>query len=779
MSISRSDLLTYLNEQSSPVNKKTIADAFSIKGDDRITLKNLLRDLEKDGAIIKQPGGKYTTPEGMPDVSVIEISETDKDGNVYAIIPDWDEDEQGKMPVIYVLPEKKPGTVLGPGDRALARLHRLSGRTYEAAVLRRLDVPQAQMMGIVIQGKHGYTLKPVSKKAKNDFDIPGKELNGAEDGDIVIAEIQPSREKQRRGGGRVRKKARVMEILGRQDDPMAISRISLYEEGLREKFTEPVLAETKNMTVPSPKGREDLREIPLVTIDGADARDFDDAVFAEKDDNGLYHIIVAIADVSYYVRPGSKLDIEAWTRGNSTYFPDRVVPMLPEALSNDLCSLRPDENRACVAVHMWIDDSGNLKKHKFVRGLMKSKARLTYEQVQTAYDGNPDKTTQGLLEDVITPLYEVFYILKEAREKRGALDIEMPERQILINEKGHMTGVKKRERLIAHMLIEEYMILANVAAAQALEKKEAPCVYRVHDRPDMDKLISAQDFLSTFGLQMKKGKISKPSQLNGILHHVEDHPCKELVHETVLRAQSAAMYSTENIGHFGLDLPKYAHFTSPIRRYSDLVVHRSLIKSYNLGPSAKNDGLSDEEIARLEETCNHISETERASMIAERNATDRFAASYLVQQEANQSFKGRIKSVTGFGLFVKLEETGVDGLVPIRSLGGDYYIHDEKLQALIGERTGVVFRLGAEVTVKVIEADAITGSAIFDIVNPEKGADIEGFELDVTPVKKLRRKSGGRKNSKGGKASGPPKGKKRSPHKARSSNKGKGRKSKR
>ena len=735
MPISKSDLLTFLDEAGEPVKKKTIADAFNIKGDDRVELKNLLRQLENKGDIIKYPGPKYTVPEALPDIAVIEVVDIDDQGNVVGGPSEWDERLAGPPPVIDILPEKKSGAAsLGSGDRVLARLHRKDSTKYDATVLRRLDVPQGQVMGIVQKGKRGFELKPVSKKARFDFAIPDKDLKGAKDGDIVVGEVQP-------GGRRHDKKARIVEIVGRQDDPMAISLISLHEQGLREKFTESVLKETRDLKVPPLKGREDLRDLPLVTIDGADARDFDDAVFAEriKDDDGkpAYHIIVAIADVAYYVRPGSKLDIEAWTRGNSTYFPDRVVPMLPEALSNDLCSLRPDQDRACMAAHLWIDEKGRLTKYKFVRGLMRSSARLTYEQVQDAYDGRPDEVTKPLVKDVITPLYEVFYVLKEARERRGALDIEMPERQILIDDKGHMTGVTRKNRLAAHMLIEECMILTNVAAAQALEKKEAPCVYRIHDKPDMEKLENAREFIASFGLQMKKGKITKPGQLNGILHHVKDHSCQDLIHEVILRAQSAAVYSSENIGHFGLNLDKYAHFTSPIRRYSDLIVHRSLIKAYGLGPG----GLEDEEKSRIEETCEHISGTERASMLAERNAVDRFAASYLVRQKAAQSFDGRIRAVTGFGLFVTLEETGVDGLVPVRTLGGDYFRHDEKLHALIGERTGVVFRLGAKIQVRIVEADAITGSAVFEVVNPEKGADLPGFELEVSPKPSRKRRS--------------------------------------
>ena len=453
--------------------------------------------------------------------------------------------------------------------------------------------------------------------------------------------------------------------------------------------------------------REDLRKIPLVTIDGADARDFDDAVFAEKTDNDGFHLIISIADVAYYVRPGSALDQEAYQRGNSTYFPDRVVPMLPEALSNDLCSLRPQEDRACMAFHLWIDKHGQLIKHKVVRGLMRSAARLTYEQVQAAQDGVIDDITKPLLKTVIKPLYEAYNILDRARQERGALDLDLPERQIVLNEKGHMSGVKRRERLDAHKLIEEFMILANVAAAMALEKQKAPCIYRVHDQPTEEKLNNARDFIEAFGLSLPKGGIVKPAQINHLLQRASQMEYSHLISEVILRTQSQAIYSPENIGHFGLALRRYAHFTSPIRRYADLLVHRSLIKAYNLGPG----GLNEEESITLEDKADHISQTERVSAEAERSAIDRFTATWM-SNHIGAEFNGRINGVTRFGLFVTLDETGADGLIPMRSLPNDFYVHNEEQHALIGRRNKKIYRLGANITVRIIEADGLTGSSL-------------------------------------------------------------------
>ncbi len=712
--MNKSDILNFIQTSPKPVTKREVSDAFRVQGTDaRIELKRILKELEHDGAIAKNPGGAYGRPEGLAEVIVIQISDIDIDGDVFAEPVDWK--GEGKPPRIEVMPDNKGHPALNTGDRALARLEQISKNKYEARIIRRFDSETGRIMGMVKANKHGGLLIPTDKKAKHEYEIAYADLNGAKDNDIVSAEILPGRG--------TRKKARVAEILGKRDDPRAISLISLAEAGLRERFPDKAIKETEGMGVPDTQGREDLRDIPLVTIDGIDARDFDDAVFAEKSDEG-YHLIVAIADVAYYVRPSSALDNEAQRRGNSTYFPDRVIPMLPEALSNELCSLKPNVPRACLAVHMWIDGNGKLLRHKFVRGLMRSAARLVYEQVQAAYDGVADDITKPLLDPVIKPLYEAFKILDKARRERGALELDLPERQVLIDAKGNMTGVKMRTRVDAHKLIEEFMILANVAAAMALEAKQAPCVYRIHDRPSAEKLDSAREFVESFGLSLPKGQVTQPRQINQILMKAKELPYSHLISTVILRTQAQAVYSPENIGHFGLALSKYAHFTSPIRRYADLLVHRSLIRAYGLGPG----GLDDGEAVKLEQICQNISDCERASMTAERNAIDRFAAAYL-SKRLGAEFEGVITGVTRFGLFVQLKENGADGIVPMRSLPQDFYVHDEKAHALVGKRSGRVFRLGAPVTVMLMEADGLTGSTVLQLVGHERGADIPGVQF--------------------------------------------------
>lgn len=714
--LSPESILHFLAESPTPLTKREIARAFDIQGDGRLLLKDILRELEERGSIVKQPGQAYAVPKALPTVTVIEITDIDADGDLLAKPTEWDEATQGDLPRIDVMPDQKGHASLAAGDRALAKLRRVDDKTYEAEIIRRLDAPQNRVLGMVEKISRGFILKPTDRRAKYDFDLHQADLNGARPGDLCVAEVQPSR-------GLRNKRVRVIEVIGQQNDPKTISVVAMHEVGIKPEFTQDVINETKPMTVPDLKGREDLRPIPLVTIDGADARDFDDAVFAEEMDDGTFHLIVAIADVAYYVTFGSALNREALRRGNSTYFPDRVVPMLPEKLSNDLCSLVPHQNRATLAVHMWIDKQGHLQKFKFVRGLMRSEARLTYEQVQAARDGVTDDVTAPLMERVINPLYKAYSILWKAREERGALDLDLPERRIVINDKNEMTGVKLRERLDAHKLIEEFMILANVAAAQALEARKTPCVYRVHDRPSPEKLDTVREFIEGFGLSLPKGQVLKPAQINQLLHKAAELPYSHVISQVVLRCQAQAHYDPENVGHFGLALQRYAHFTSPIRRYADLLVHRGLIRAYDLGPG----GLNDEEVVRLEEMAQQISDTERRSMEAERASVDRFTATWLAERTGGE-FDGRITGVTRFGLFVTLEGIGADGIIPMRSLPDDFYDHDEKQHALIGRRSRRLYRLGASLRVRLKEADPVTGGMVFAVTNTDS-ADIPGLMM--------------------------------------------------
>ncbi len=567
-------------------------------------------------------------------------------------------------------------------------------------------LPQT-VVGIISKERFGWSLKVTDRRDKTDYLIRGiaqaKELAGT----LVAAKVLKSTKKGRQ-------EIEITHNLGKPDDPRNISLIALHSNDVPYLFPQAVIKEA-DAAQPAPnKNRTDLRDIPFVTIDGADSRDFDDAVFAEKDGKG-WHVMVAIADVSHYVRAGGALDREAYLRGNSTYFPDRVIPMLPEALSNNLCSLRPNEDRACMAVHIWLSEAGKMKRWTFVRGIMKSKARLTYEQVQAAKDGAPDDTTKPLISDVIEPLYGAYACLTKARVKRGTLELDLPERKVEIAKNGTVKAISVHARLDSHRLIEELMIAANVAAAAQLEGKASHCLYRVHDKPTEIKLDGLRDFLDTIGISLVPARQLHPRILTQILENVAGSDQAQIVNEVVLRAQAKATYTPENIGHFGLALAKYAHFTSPIRRYADLIVHRGLIRACKLG----DDGLSDHESEKLEEIGEHISATERRSAVAEREATDRFTALFLENRVGNV-FTGRVSGVARFGLFVRLDETGADGIVPFNSLPRDYYELNEKLQALVGQRNGKSYQLAQPVKVRLDETDRLTGGMRFTILENEE-----------------------------------------------------------
>jgi len=741
---SKNDIEKFIHESAGPVLRRDIARAFNIKGNDRIYLKQTLKELEEGGHIERDRSKSYKPPESLPGVTIVEVIEISGDGEIIAKPVKWH--GSGDAPIIYMSPNKKGQRQPELKDRILARLERLSKTEYNGKSIKHFgDSTANKIVGVFTPHKGGGFLTPTDKKDRDDYFIADGDASDAQEDDLVLAEIQPTAHR----GGRQKstKNARILKILGNKNDPKNISLISIHTFGITDIFPQDVITESEATEVPELGKREDLRQIPLVTIDGADARDFDDAVFAEADtdpDNpGGFHLIVAIADVSYYVRPGSPLDKEAYQRGNSTYFPDRVVPMLPEKLCNDICSLRPHEPRACLAAHMWIDKSGGLIRYKFVRGLMQSHARLIYEQVQAAYDGLTDATTKPLLDGVLKPLYAAYAVLESERQHRGALELDLPDRQAIISDKGDIRAIVPRMRLDSHKLIEEFMILANVAAARALEDKDSPCVYRVHDRPNSAKLDDAKNFLGELGYSFAKGTVLKPKNINAILEKAKNTDESHLVSTVVLRCQSQALYSPDNLGHFGLALRQYAHFTSPIRRYADLIVHRLLVDRYRLGPGE----FKKEDLGLLPEMSEHISEAERLSMSAERSAMDRFTSLFLSGQVGNE-FSGRISGVTRFGLFISLDETGADGIVPIRTLPKDYYIHDEGQHALIGRHHGLVFRLCAPITVKLIEADPIKGSTVFALVD-ENGADIPGFKPQPR-----RRSKGASKKTRHGK---PPK----------------------
>jgi ribonuclease R len=709
----KQQILEFVRESPTPVGKREIARAFHIRGDDRVALKSLLRELANEGELERGRGRRVANPTALPEVTVVQITETDPDGEVIAKPVQWRGD--GPLPKVLMAPEARGQRAVAPGDRVLARLSRINDRTYEGRIVRILGPAPKRVVGVyeVIPGVGG-RLRPADRRIKQEFRIGGANTGGAQPGDVVLAEPL---ERQRAGGMEMR----IVERVGPFGSPRTISLISIHEHDIPDRFPQAALdlaAEAR----PVPLGeRTDLRGLPLVTIDGDDARDFDDAVWATADTDprnaGGHRLVVAIADVAHYVRPGDALDREARKRGNSVYFPDRVVPMLPEALSNELCSLKPGVERACLAVEMIIDRDGNKLGHKFMRGLMRSAARLTYDQVQAARDGAPGDPAGPLRESVIAPLYAAYEALMSARRGRGTLDLDLPERRVFFNSEGYIDRIVPRQRLDSHRLIEEFMIAANVAAAESLEAKRRPCMYRIHDAPDRTKIEALREFVGSLGLSLARGQVLKPATFARLLEQAAKTPYAAMLNDLVLRSQSQAEYSPENIGHFGLALRRYCHFTSPIRRYADLLVHRALIDGFRFGP----DGLPPDAAADFQQTGEKISATERRAATAERDAMDRYIAAFL-SERINDIFVGRVSGVTRFGLFVTLDDSGGSGLIPISTLPTDFYEHDDRRHALVGRRWGRVFSLGDVVAVRLVEATPVTGGMVLELIETEESA---------------------------------------------------------
>ena len=684
--------------------KRDIARELGVKGNARIHLKRILKELESEGAIARGRKRSYERPGTLPPVTVLEISGQDTDGELLARPQRWEHDE--KPPTIYVVPGKdEAGPALGRGERILARLTQTRDG-YEARIIKRLGASVHRVLGVYRDGR----VAPIDRKSRHKFSVAPRDAGGAKENELVLAEPLAGRES---GDPR----ARVLERLGSMNEPKAISLIAIHAHGIPTDFPSDAIAEAERAKPADGRGREDLRKFALVTIDPEDARDHDDAVWAGLDDDpvnkGGHVVIVAIADVAHYVRPNSALDREAFRRGNSCYFPDRVVPMLPEALSADLCSLKEDEDRPCLAVRMVFDKHGHKKHHRFVRGLMRSPASLTYARAQLAFDGHPELRDREHAK-TLGHLWSAYGALAHARDERDPLNLDLPERRIEIGQDGKVKSIAFRERLESMRLIEEFMIQANVAAAETLEKARQPLIYRIHESPSQEKLYAFADYLKTIGIGFAKGQAIKPGTFNRILAQAKSTPHAEAMNDVVLRTQAQAVYAPENIGHFGLNLAKYAHFTSPIRRYADLIVHRALIRALTLG----DGGLSESEQHKLGETSDHISMTERRAMAAERDSTDRYVAAFM-EERVGAQFEARVTGVTRFGLFVRLKDTGAEGLIPARSLGFEYFRHDERKHALIGDRSGTKYSLGDYLPVRLMEAAPLTGGLRFELAEHE------------------------------------------------------------
>ncbi|MEP3784285.1 MAG: ribonuclease R [Ascidiaceihabitans sp.] len=708
------EILDWITANPTLTSKRDISKAFGIKGAARIDLKRLLKELEAEGHLEKRKK-TYSDPDRLPPVSVLLVTAPDNNGDLFAKPMEWQ--GTGVEPVVLLI-TRASDPALGEGDRILARLTQVKAddHHYEGRLIRRIGTNPKRILGVYRARSEGGRILPIDKGGDKEWIVGAGATGGAKDGELVEAELAGPK------GRMGLPLARIVDRLGDPSAPKAVSLIAIHQHAIPDAFPDDVVAEADAHSPKELGNRVDLRDMPLVTIDPSDARDHDDACFAQADDNpdneGGHIVWVAIADVAAYVTPGSALDREARNRGNSTYFPDRVVPMLPDRLSGDLCSLHEGVPRACIAVKMTLDAQGQKIAHEFVRGLMRSPASLHYEEVQAAIDGSPNERTEPLLEPVLQPLYAAYAALVEARQLRQPLELNLPERQIVLGDDGAVQSVNFKDRLDAHKLIEEFMVLANVAAAETLIAKKSPLLFRVHEEPSQDKLNALRETVMAAGLTLAKGQVLQTAHLNRLLAQAADTDDEELINITTLRSMTQAYYSPQNFGHFGLALRSYAHFTSPIRRYADLIVHRALVTAHGWG----DDGLSPADIDNLEKTGTHISDTERRSMVAERDTTDRYLAAYL-SERVGEEFTGRINGIAKFGMFVKLDESGADGLVPIRSLGNEFFHFDRDAGTLMGADTGITYQIGQTVTAKLTEAAPVTGGVALELLTVE-GAEV-------------------------------------------------------
>jgi ribonuclease R len=735
---SQADILEWIRAHPEKSSKRDIAKAFGIKGAARIDLKQMLKELEAEGHLM-QRRRRFNDPNSLPPVSVLQMLGPDSQGDMFAVPLEWE--GTGHLPKI-LMRSRQGDPALGQGDRLLARLTPVpdeDSHQYTGQLIRAIGTNPKRLLGIFRLTAEGGRIVAIDKGEGKEWLVAADAAGEAKDGELVEAE--QSGPKGRLGLPR----ARVVERLGDPSAPKAVSLIAIHQHGIPDAFPDAVMAQADAAKPATSKGRVDLTDLPLITIDPADARDHDDACCALLDEDpknsGGFLLWVAIADVAHYVTAGSALDAEARKRGNSTYFPDRVVPMLPDRLSGDLCSLHEGVTRPCIAVEMKLSSTGEKLSHRFVRGLMRSPASLSYEEAQAAVDGDPSERAAPLVDTVLSPLFGAYAALKQAREARQPLELDLPERKIILSDSGKVASVNFSERLDAHRLIEECMVLANVAAAETLIAKQQPLLFRVHEEPSPEKLDSLRETAKSVGLVLAKGQVLQTRHLNQLLKAATGKDEAELINLSTLRSMAQAYYSSQNMSHFGLALQNYAHFTSPIRRYADLLLHRALVSAHGWA----TDGLSPQDIEMLDETAKHISETERRSMLAERDTTDRYLASFMSERVGNE-FSGRISGVARFGIFVKLDETAADGLVPIRSLGREYFEHDADSQTLRGTDSGTVISLGQRVVVRLAETTPTTGGILLDLL------ELEDSKLQTRPRQRKIASASNRRGPKKGKS---------------------------
>jgi ribonuclease R len=727
---SRKQILDFIASSDQPAGKREIARAFGLSGQEKIDLKRLLKDMADEGLIDSSPGRAFHQAGGVPKVTVLRVAAVDDGGTVWAVPEQWHAETP---PPRLRIQERGRKSALGIGDRVLCRTEE-RGQGFIAHPMKKLARSAELTLGVVKKEGDRFWLSPVDKRERRELFI--SDLKDAEPGDLVLCEVT---------GRPPRVSARVDAVLGDPFAPRSFSLIAIHKHGLRHEFAQDAIDEAHRVSTLPLGEREDLTHLPIVAIDPEDARDHDDAIWAEPDGEGGWNAIVAIADVSFYVRPGSELDREARARGNSVYFPDRVVPMLPEELSADICSLKAGEERAALACHLKVAKDGTLKSWRFSRAKICVAANIAYEDAQAAIDlaaevGSVEVSSptcsmppiegpvaRELVEKALKPLWGCWRALFAARQKRDPLELDLPERRVVLDEKGRIASIAPRDRLDAHRLVEDYMIAANVAAARALEAKKSPVMYRVHEPPSREKLVALKDYLKTFGIEFALGQVIKPGTFNRIIERLGDGDGREEIMEQLLRTQMQARYGPERLGHFGLALATYAHFTSPIRRYADLLVHRALVKAYKLGEG----GLPPHDEEKFEQIGEQISMLERRAMEAERETVDRYVAAYLADQ-VGQLVECRITGVQPFGFFATVEDLGGDGLVLAKDLGQEYFRYDEAARALVGDETGETYRVGQRLALRLAEANPVSGSLRFELPEGSYGGARTPIRRDRT-----------------------------------------------
>ncbi len=776
---SREQILEFIESSDKPAGKREIGKAFGLSGQDKIALKTLLKDMTDEGLVSMAPGRAFHKMGGLPKVTVLRVTEID--GNQPIGVPESWEGEGVPAPKLRIIERGRNGA-LGVGDRVLARTE-ARGSGHIAHVMKKLARGSEQLLGVVEKDGERFMLRSTDKKARRD--TPISDMGDAQPGQLIVAE---------KSGRANRITARVVEVLGDPFAPKSFSLIAIAKFGIPNVFPDAAIEEAQRVAdLPvAAEGREDLRHLPILAIDPRDARDHDDALWAAPDDDpankGGFKAVVAIADVSYYVRPGGELDREARRRGNSVYFPDRVVPMLPHELSSDKCSLKAGEDRAAMACHLVIDSKGEVTSHRFTRATVRLSANIAYEDAQAIVDGkqqpptadasDDDKrafdelSTNRDLADSLKSLWGCWKLLFEARGKRAPLDLDLPERQVHLDDQGRIAKVTVRERLDAHRLVEDFMIAANVAAAKALEAKKSPVMYRAHLPPSREKLVALKDYLKTFDMEFALGQVVTPGVFNRLIERVDNDEVLPQVMEQILRTQTQAYYGAEKTGHFGLALGSYAHFTSPIRRYADLLVHRALVDAYDLEmPAPQNrsiqrgTGLTEKDASDLGHIAEVISRTERRAMEAERDTMDRYVAAYL-SSHVGELVDARITGVLDFGFFATVEGLGGDGLVPVSTLGAEHFAYDEAGRTLTGRDSDTVYKSGMKLKLRLAEANPVSGSLRFEVPDIEIPGKAPGKPVrrdrrgrPSSVPRKSKRPQSGRKATSGPKSGGKPKGK--------------------